>query len=76
MISNMSNLVKGRSGACFPAGAARRHCGTTTIQGTPKRSVSMPKAGEKKVLVKRICVSPPSASAAKTRSASSSVLAL
>jgi D-galactarolactone cycloisomerase len=47
--------------------------GTLTIQPTPKRSVSIPKHGDQKVLPSGICTCPPSASAAKMRPASSSV---
>ena len=43
-----------------------------TIHPTPKRSATMPKRGEKKVLVSGICTWPPSASAANSRSASAS----
>ena len=45
---------------------------TTTIHDTPKRSATMPKREEKKVLVNGICTCPPSASAANNRSASAS----
>ena len=44
-----------------------------TIHITPKRSATMPKRGEKKVLAKGICTFPPSPSAAKTRSASAAL---
>ena len=43
------------------------------IHETSKRSATMPKRGEKKVLVNGICTCPPSASTAKKRSASSAV---
>ena len=45
-----------------------------TIHDTPKRSATMPKRGEKKVLFIGICTCPPSPSAANSRSASGSVL--
>src|SRR5947208_591991 len=45
---------------------------TRTIHDTPKRSATMPKSGEKKVLVKGICTCPPSPSAANNRRASAS----
>src|SRR5207245_10366193 len=45
---------------------------TKIIQDTPKRSATMPKRGEKKVLVNGICTCPPSARAANSRSASAS----
>src|SRR5919108_548020 len=46
---------------------------TTIIHGTPKRSATMPKREEKKVLVNGICTCPPSARAANSRSASASL---
>src|SRR5262249_23606463 len=51
-------------------------CSTTTIQLMPNLSASMPKRGEKKVLPSGMCTCPPSASAANSRSASASFLAL
>ena len=45
---------------------------TTIIHDTPKRSATMPKREEKKVLVSGICTCPPSARAANSRSASAS----
>ncbi len=54
--------------ACAPSAAASK-----IIQETPKRSVSMPKRGEKKVFAKGIWILPPSTSAAKTLSASASL---
>src|SRR5262249_48523182 len=45
---------------------------TITIQPTPKRSATMPKRGEKNVLVSGTCTLPPSPSALKARSASAS----
>src|SRR6185295_1887909 len=50
--------------------------GTMTIQPTPKRSVSMPNAGEKKVLVSGIFTWPPSARALNFFFASASVAAV
>jgi hypothetical protein len=47
-----------------------------TIQDTPKRSATMPNAGEKNVLPSGICTWPPSASAAKRCFASASSRAL
>src|ERR1700730_7716105 len=44
-----------------------------TIHDTPKRSATIPKRGEKKVLVSGICTCPPSASALNRRSASASL---
>src|SRR5438132_13269545 len=44
-----------------------------TIHDTPKRSATMPKRGEKKVLVSGICTCPPAASALNRRSASASL---
>src|SRR5687767_13876744 len=49
--------------------------GTMTIQCTPKRSATMPKQGEKKVLVSGITTFPPSARALNHLSASASSLA-
>src|SRR5690242_16178848 len=46
---------------------------TLTIQPMPKRSATIPKRGDQKVFVSGIRTSPPSARAAKTRSASLSV---
>ena len=46
---------------------------TMTIHVTPKRSATMPKRGENKVLVSGICTCPPSASALNRRSASASL---
>src|SRR5215208_213413 len=45
---------------------------TTIIHDTPKRSATMPKRGEKNVLVNGCCTCPPSASAVNSRSASAS----
>src|SRR5438445_7806103 len=44
-----------------------------TIHVTLKRSATMPKRGEKKVLVSGICTCPPSASTLNRRSASASL---
>ena len=46
---------------------------TTSIHPTPKRSVTMPKRDEKKVVVSACVTWPPSARAAKRRSASASL---
>src|SRR5215510_3852003 len=46
----------------------------TTIQDTPKRSLTIPKRGEKKVLASGIFTCPPLLSPLKARSASASVL--
>src|SRR4051794_1449145 len=51
------------------------HCATMTIHPTPNRSATMPKHGEKNVLVSGCCTWPPSESAAKSRSASASLAA-
>src|SRR5437016_5464716 len=48
------------------------YCGTRTIHATPKRSVTMPKRGEKKVLLNGAVTCPPSDSAANSRLASAS----
>src|SRR5215213_6729529 len=45
---------------------------TTIIHDTPKRSATMPKAGEKNVRVIGICTCPPSASFENSRPASAS----
>ena len=45
---------------------------TITIHETPKRSATIPKRGEKNVLVSGICTCPPSASAANRRIATCS----
>src|SRR5262245_53326398 len=51
-------------------------CVTLIIQPTPKRSVTMPKHGDQKVLPSGICTCPPSASAANFRPASASLAAV
>src|SRR5262245_32180636 len=56
----------------LPAEAAAQ-CATMIIQGTPKRSVTMPKLEAKKVLARGIPTVPPSESALKRRSASASL---
>ena len=53
-------------------GESGPHYSMTIIHCTPKRSATMPKRGEKKVLASGICTWPSSASDAKSRSASAS----
>src|SRR5262249_50953936 len=53
---------------------ATRYCPTWTIQHSPKRSPTMPKAGEKKVLVNGMWTCPPSDRAAKSFPASASLV--
>src|SRR5262245_59153343 len=51
------------------------HSKTLIIHPTPKRSVTMPKQGDQKVLVSGICTWPPSARAPNSRSASAGAAA-
>src|SRR5262245_14303258 len=62
-------------GRCSEFGGDTYCCGTTTIHETPKRSWSMPKLGEKKVLVSGIVTLPPSLSPLNSRSASAALAA-
>src|SRR5262245_26917713 len=62
----------GLPGDPMQVATGRTQAATVIIHGTPKRSATMPKRGDQKVLVSGICTCPPSASAPNTRSASAS----
>ena len=62
------NRQSGNSDGCSQDAGIHAACSllmTLIIQAMPKRSVSMPKRGDQKVLVSGICTWPPSDSAAK-----------